>query len=102
MALALRGESQRPPRGRGGRHGCPWRRFNSGGIADSTGSGPRGARETPVAKPSSPRDELELSAAGKMLDQLGQTPNVRQERIAQIKEAIANGTYDTDEKLKPR
>ena len=34
-----------------------------------------------------------------MLDQLSQSPDIRQERLAQIKAAIENGTYDTDEKL---
>lgn len=57
------------------------------------------ARDAGVAKPQFPRDELELSATGKMLDQLSQNPNIRQERLAQIKAAIENGTYDTDEKL---
>lgn len=52
-----------------------------------------------ASKPESPRDELEISSAGKMLDQLSNSPEVRQERIARIREAIANGTYDTDEKL---
>ena len=47
----------------------------------------------------SPRDELEISAAGQMLDRLSESPEVRAERIAQIKEAIENGDYDTDEKL---
>jgi negative regulator of flagellin synthesis FlgM len=60
---------------------------------------PSGPRETATPKPRAPRDELELSQAGKMLDQLSQDPDVRQERITRIKEAIANGTYDTDEKL---
>lgn len=50
-------------------------------------------------RPQAPRDQLELSSAGKMLDQLSQNPDIRQERLARIKEAIANGTYDTDEKL---
>ena len=47
----------------------------------------------------SPRDQLEISSAGKMLDRLSETPEVRAERLAQIKEAIENGAYDTDEKL---
>ena len=47
----------------------------------------------------SPRDELEISTAGQMLDRLSDSPEVRAERIAQIKEAIENGEYDTDEKL---
>jgi negative regulator of flagellin synthesis FlgM len=46
-----------------------------------------------------PRDELEISSAGKMLDRLSETPEIRAERLAQIKEAIENGAYDTDEKL---
>jgi anti-sigma28 factor (negative regulator of flagellin synthesis) len=46
-----------------------------------------------------PQDELEISSAGKMLDRLSETPEVRAERLAQIKEAIENGEYDTDEKL---
>jgi anti-sigma28 factor (negative regulator of flagellin synthesis) len=55
----------------------------------------------PVTVPSvaAPRDELEISSAGKMLDRLSETPDVRAERLAQIKEAIENGAYDSDEKL---
>lgn len=60
---------------------------------------PPAVREPAVTGPQFPRDRLELSSAGKMLDQLSQSPDVRQERLAKIKEAIANGTYDTDEKL---
>ena len=48
---------------------------------------------------SSPKDELEISSAGQMLDRLSESPEVRAERIAQIKEAIDNGEYDTDDKL---
>lgn len=46
-----------------------------------------------------PQDELQISAAGQMLDRLSESPEVRAERIAQIKQAIENGEYDTDEKL---
>lgn len=56
-------------------------------------------REVSGNAPVSPKDELELSSAGKMLDQLSQTPDIRQERLARIKAEIANGTYDTDAKL---
>jgi negative regulator of flagellin synthesis FlgM len=77
------------------------------GIGSISGSTPaRGVTSTtPVSQPetgssvSAPRDELEISSAGKMLDRLSETPEVRAERLAQIKEAIENGTYDTDEKL---
>jgi flagellar biosynthesis anti-sigma factor FlgM len=63
------------------------------------GSAPTANDAATVAKPQFPRDELQLSSAGKLLDQLSQNSDVRQERLARIKEAIANGTYDTDEKL---
>ena len=46
-----------------------------------------------------PKDELELSAAGVAMDRVGETPEMRAERLAQIKEAIDNGSYETDEKL---
>jgi anti-sigma28 factor (negative regulator of flagellin synthesis) len=34
-----------------------------------------------------------------MLDKLSKSPQVRAERLAQIKAAIDSGHYDTDEKL---
>jgi len=48
---------------------------------------------------SSPSDEVDISAAGKMLDGISRTPGVREERLSQIKAAIEDGTYDTPEKL---
>lgn len=47
----------------------------------------------------SPQDELELSAAGQALDRIGETPEMRAERLAHIKAAIDDGSYETDEKL---
>jgi negative regulator of flagellin synthesis FlgM len=76
------------------------------GVGSTFGSvpvrSPAGApvgRDAAVGKPVSPNDELEISAAGKMLDQLSQNPDIRQERLARIKAAIEDGTYDTDAKL---
>ena len=76
------------------------------GIGPSSGASPvRGVAPVApqqAAQPSSvaaPRDELEISSVGKMMDRMSETPDVRAERLAQIKEAIENGTYDTDEKL---
>ena len=51
------------------------------------------------SKPVSPRDEVEISSAGKMLDSLSQSPEIRAERLAQIKSEIDAGTYETPEKL---
>lgn len=47
----------------------------------------------------SPTDEVEISSAGKALDNLSRTSSLRQERLAQIKAAIEDGSYDTPEKL---
>ena len=56
--------------------------------------------QPPTASPvAAPQDELEISSAGKMLDRLSESPEIRAERLAQIQEAIENGAYDTDEKL---
>jgi anti-sigma28 factor (negative regulator of flagellin synthesis) len=65
----------------------------SAAPANPTASNPAPAALT------SPKDELEISAAGQMLDRLGESSEARAERIAQIKEAIDNGEYDTDDKL---
>jgi flagellar biosynthesis anti-sigma factor FlgM len=46
-----------------------------------------------------PKDEVEISSVGKMLENLNQSPEIRAERLAQIKAEIADGTYDTDAKM---
>lgn len=48
---------------------------------------------------SAPKDAVEISSAGQLLDKLSKSPEVRAERLAQIKADIASGKYDTDEKL---
>ncbi len=44
-------------------------------------------------------DRLDISAEAHAANQLGDTADVRSSRIAEIKSQIANGTYDTDQKL---
>jgi negative regulator of flagellin synthesis FlgM len=51
------------------------------------------------AGPVSPKDEVEISAVGKMLDDASRTPGIREQRLAEIKAAIEAGTYETPEKL---
>ncbi len=54
----------------------------------------------PVGAPPAPaNDAVEISPAGQLLDKLSKSPEVRAERLAQIKAAIDSGQYDTDEKL---
>ena len=76
------------------------------GLGSVQGAGPirsattaSAAKSAPSPVAMSPQDELQLSAAGQSLDRVGESPEMRAERLAQIKAAIDEGAYDTDEKL---
>lgn len=58
-----------------------------------------GVEKSPSTGPTTPQDEVEISAVGKLLDDASRTPGVREQRLAEIKAAIEAGTYDTPEKL---
>jgi negative regulator of flagellin synthesis FlgM len=66
-------------------------------VGRSQSAGPA-SEPAPVA-PESPRDEVEISSVGKMLDDASRTPGIREQRLARIKAAIEAGTYETPEKL---
>lgn len=51
------------------------------------------------AGPVAPRDEVEISSAGRLMQEMSESSDLRAERLAQIKEAINDGTYETEEKL---
>ncbi len=44
-------------------------------------------------------DELEISDAAKLVAQSQQVPEIRQERVDAVRAQIADGTYETPEKL---
>ncbi|MBM81249.1 MAG: flagellar biosynthesis protein FlgM [Planctomycetaceae bacterium] len=46
-----------------------------------------------------PQDEVEISSAGRMMETLNQSSELRAERLAQIKSEIESGTYETPDKL---
>ena len=58
-----------------------------------------GPEEPQAAGLASPKDEVEISAMGKMLDDASRTPGIREQRLAEIKAAIEAGTYESPEKL---
>ena len=60
-------------------------------------SGAAASGQTPAS--SKANDAVEISSAGQLLDKLSKSPEVRAERLAQIKASIASGDYDSDEKL---
>ncbi|HUT09681.1 MAG TPA: flagellar biosynthesis anti-sigma factor FlgM [Thermoguttaceae bacterium] len=55
----------------------------------------------PVSRPdSSPiQDELEISDAARLVGRAGEVPEIRQDRVDEIRARIAEGTYETREKL---
>ena len=52
-----------------------------------------------VAGAQAPRDHVEISPLAQMLDSINGLPEVRQERIDAIRAQIAEGSYETSEKL---
>ena len=46
-----------------------------------------------------PRDQVEISPLGQMLDGISQLPEIRHEKVEAIRQQIAAGTYETTEKL---
>ena len=45
------------------------------------------------------QDELSRSDAAQMVDRVRQTPDIRQDRVASLRAQIANGSYETPDKL---
>jgi negative regulator of flagellin synthesis FlgM len=63
---------------------------------------PHAARISPPALrgDSAPiRDELQISDAARLVEQAQQAPDIRQDRVNSIRAQIANGTYETADKL---
>ncbi|WP_309378614.1 flagellar biosynthesis anti-sigma factor FlgM [Paludisphaera borealis] len=46
-----------------------------------------------------PRDQVEISPLGQMLDGISRLPEIRHEKVDEIRRQIAEGTYDTPERL---
>ena len=50
-------------------------------------------------QPSRGNDSVEVSAIGKYLSQLHELPAVRQDLVEKVRQQIADGSYDTPEKI---
>jgi len=64
------------------------------------------APQQPTSKPGMARDELNISDAGRvasetagLVDSAKNLPEIRQDRVAEIRAQIASGTYETAEKI---
>ena len=45
------------------------------------------------------RDEVNISDAAHLIEQVKQAPDIRQDRVQSIRAQIASGTYETSDKL---
>ena len=58
-----------------------------------------------ISRPAEPiagapiQDELQISDAGRLVEKVHELPEIRQDRVDQIRAQIADGTYETEEKL---
>jgi len=65
-------------------------------------NGPHTTRTAPASGSSSSNpisDQLDISQAGQLAARLSDVPDIRADRVSQIREALANGTYESDDKL---
>lgn len=73
------------------------------GRPNYTSLGNAGRRGTSTSVPATNTqrgsDEVQLSDSARYLSQLRQMPDVRETKVAQIRAAIDDGTYDSDEKV---
>lgn len=59
----------------------------------------RPAQKVTSAESGFEMDDVDVSKKAQLLDQLSHDPEIRAERLARIRAEIANGTYETTEKL---
>ena len=59
----------------------------------------RAAANPPRPSSVSTGDKLEISEAARLALNTTETPDIRQDRVSQLRQAIADGSYDTEERL---
>jgi negative regulator of flagellin synthesis FlgM len=77
--------------------------FGAGGMQGPQPIYPRlaafGVDANQTVHAGAPRDHVEISPLGQMLDGINQLPEIRYERIEEIRQQIAAGSYETPERL---
>ncbi len=66
---------------------------------DLRGTSRTRSSEDQSTSPTRQGDQVEFSDAARLLSQLRQLPDVRQHLVDNVRAAIADGTYETDEKI---
>ena len=63
---------------------------------------PHAARSAqPMSRPEAPQiaDEVDISDAARLVEQVQQMPDIREDRVEAIRQQIAAGTYETNDKI---
>lgn len=58
-----------------------------------------GAPTTSEAPSSMPMDQVDISPEARLLSQIHDLPDIRADRVAQLRAQIASGTYETEERI---
>ena len=59
----------------------------------------RAAQTSAANRSASLGDQLDISPAAQLASQLGDVPEIRQDRVAALRAEIASGTYETEDRL---
>lgn len=59
----------------------------------------RAAQAPAAPEPAAIDDRLDISEAGQIAARLADVPDIRADRVAELRSAILNGTYETEQKL---
>ncbi|MBN1437286.1 MAG: flagellar biosynthesis anti-sigma factor FlgM [Sedimentisphaerales bacterium] len=54
---------------------------------------------SPASQPGEKADQVEISSIARYLSQIAQMPDIRFEKVEQIRQALADGNYDMDSAL---
>lgn len=77
--------------------------YGAGPLHGPHGVNPTHMQRTQAAPSASsaglPQDHLEISSVGRMLEQIQDLPEIRHEKVAALRKAIASGTYDTPDRM---
>lgn len=52
-----------------------------------------------VAFTAAPQDQIDISPIGRMMEKVEQIPDIRSEKVSALRQAIAQGIYDTPDRL---
>jgi negative regulator of flagellin synthesis FlgM len=61
--------------------------------------GPPAAQPTAQPEVAAAADEVNISEAARLVEQVHEMPNMREDRIEAVRQQIAAGTYETSERL---